>query len=401
MKKSLNILFINRWVGYNEGGNETHIKDLMLELYKRGHRVSVMTTSGNALNDLPKEITRIYIKSPNGYYTYKFFGPLLALNFLLKCFFAYTYLYIVGDRYDVLSIHFSLEGLLARFIKLFFGTPYILLLAGDTNLELIEARRADAAIQISKYMDSHGQKMGVQSVIIPKGVNPAFSPYVQYTDLKKRLNITNQKIILTVARLDPRKNLVTLIKAVDYIVNRKKIHQFLFLVVGDGFEKDKLQSYVKKFKLQKYVKMVGTVPNRNPDLPKYYAMADLFVLPTLYEGFGWVYLEAMASGLPIITTNVGSNPEIVGSNGILIEPQNPILLAETIEKTIHNPSLLKQYREKGLEEAKKYSWNLISNKYEKIYKATFKKRCTLQCRFSIIYHIITDCFSIIYELTKL
>lgn len=393
--KQLSILFINRWVGYNEGGNETHIKDLLTEFSKRGHTVSIMTTKGTALDKLPEEITRIYIKSPTGYYTYKLFGPLLALSFIIKCFFKYFIEYISGKRYDVLSIHFSLEGFLARWIKLFFGTPYVLLLAGDTKLELIEARRADAAIQISKYMDSHGQKMGVHSVIIPKGVNSAFSPYVQYTDLKKRLNITTQKLILTVARLDPRKDLTTLIEAADYIINKKNIHNLLFIVVGDGIEKEKLKNYITRLKLKKYIKLVGAVPNSSPELPKFYAMSNLFVLPTLYEGFGWVYLEAMASGLPIITTDVGSNPEVVGDVGKLVPPKNPNLLSQVIIEILNDTTKLHNMRNKGLNKAKKYSWNSIGKEYELVYRKTAAKKCDFLCRISIVKNIIIDSFSIL------
>src|SRR6185369_15404124 len=128
-----------------------------------------------------------------------------------------------------------------------------------------------------------------------------------FSDLAAKWNTAGKKVILTVCRLDPRKNLITLVNAANIIVNQMHHKDFLFILVGDGVERPYLEENVQKLHLGDYVKFAGAVANTGDLLPKYYAMADLFVLPTLYEGFGWVFLEAMACKLPIITTTAGSN----------------------------------------------------------------------------------------------
>jgi glycosyltransferase involved in cell wall biosynthesis len=171
MNKKLRILLINRWVGYNEGGNETHMKDLILKFSLAGHEVFVITTQGDALEFLGDTVTCHYVTSPKKYYSYGLFGVLYAIIFNVKCFFKFIQLYMQGERFDVLSIHFSLEGILARFIKLFFGIPYVFVLAGDTYLELLEAKRADGKIQISNFMNQQCEKLGYSAEIIPKGID--------------------------------------------------------------------------------------------------------------------------------------------------------------------------------------------------------------------------------------
>jgi glycosyltransferase involved in cell wall biosynthesis/GT2 family glycosyltransferase len=397
--KKLNILFINRWVGYNEGGNETHIKDLMDQFSKGGHKVSVITTEGTALNYLKDKIKIEFVKGKKGYFSNEVFGVFGALIFLIKCFVKFIELYLSGERYDLISVHFSLEAFLARFIKLFFGTPYVLVLAGDTSLELIEGRRADGKIAISNFMNDQCKKYGYNSEIIPKGIDlTRFSPDINSYDLYREKDINGKSVVLTVARLDPRKNLITLIKAADEIVSKKGIKNIIFYIIGDGIEKKMLEENIKKYKLESYIKLEGAIENSNPLFAKYYAMSSLFVLPTLYEGFGWVYLEAMASGLPIITTKVGSNPEIVGDVGVLIEPKNPVLLADIIVNTLNDKTKLLDMKKKGLEKVKNYSWENIIGRCEDYYQEVSKKKCEdLDCKLKVLGYVIIDIIEIVLD----
>ena len=120
--KKLKILIFNRWVGYNEGGNETHIKDLIEWFSKNGHEISAITTSGDTLEKF-NTVKKHYISAPKGYYSYGSLGLVYALLFLFKSFLKFTSLFLKGERYDVISVHFSLEAFLARKVKLFFGIP--------------------------------------------------------------------------------------------------------------------------------------------------------------------------------------------------------------------------------------------------------------------------------------
>ncbi len=401
-KNKLKILVINRWVGYNEGGNETHIKDLMAWFIKVGHEVHVITTKGDKLEHMRGKLHLHYVNSKQGYYSYGALGIVFALIFDIKCLFKFLELYISGIRFDVMSIHFALEAVLARFIKLFFGIPYVMILAGDTPIELIEAKRADGKIQISEFMNDQCKKYGYSSEIIPKGFDlKRFNPEIETKDLIESLGVKGKKIILTVCRLDPRKNLISLIESADIIVNKKKNKDFVFLIAGDGVERDLLLEEIKKHKLEGVVRLVGSVSNTSNLLPKYYAMSDLYVLPTLYEGFGWVFLEAMASGLPIITTNVASNPEIVGDVGKLVPLKNPKVLAETILETLNDRKELSKMTKLGLEKAQRFTWEEQIKKYDAYYFKVSKNKCnSLSCKLSVFSSAVRDISDLFISLIK-
>jgi len=402
---SMRILFINRWVGYNEGGNETHIKELAVFLSRRGHKVDVMTTGYKALEPIKDKITDIIeVPSKERYFAYNkeafFYSAKYIVDSLL------TLKMLVKDRkkkYDIISVHFSLEAVLARFIKFIFGIPYVMVLAGDTPLELIEGKRADGTVHISEFMNAQCKKYGYSAEIIPKGIDlERFRPDIDVKDLKKEHKIKDgDKVLLAVCRLDPRKSLTTLIDAMNVVVNKKGASEYKLLIVGDGVENIKLGKMVEIYNLEDNVTFVGSVPNNSLLLPKYYVLADLFVLPTLYEGFGWVYMEAMASGTPILTTKVGSNPEIVGGIGRLIEPKNPDLLAKNIMELINNDREMEKMVKKGFEKTKFYLWENLAPKYEEFYQKVSEKKCrNLLCKLKVLIYLIRDSIFIFYFLVR-
>lgn len=394
--KKLKILLINRWVGYNEGGNETHMQGLIKWFTKEGNDVTVITTEGDILEKMP-EVTKHYINTPKGYYSYGLLGIINAALFNLLTFIKVLRLHFKGERYDLVSVHFSLEAVLARFIKLFLGYPYVMRLAGDTPLELLEGKRADGAIHVSHFMNEQSIKMGYSAAVIPKGFEfDKFNPNLDVRDLvEKHKTNQNEKILLAVCRLDPRKNLITLIEAMDILVNRENLNDIKLLIVGDGVERQFLENSVARYGLKEKVEFLGKIPNKDPLLPKYYVLADLFVLPTLYEGFGWVYFEAMACGTPVLTTKAGSNLEVVGEDGVLVEPKNPEILAKAIVKTVYNDKLLHDLRQKGLKKATSIPWEKQIKKYEAYYRAVSEKKCnSIACRLTVLGYIVMDVFSI-------
>ena len=113
---------------------------------------------------------------------------------------------------------------------------------------------------------------------------------------------------------------------------------------------------------------MGKVPNEV--VPQYMAAADILVLPSLSEGFPVVIVEAMASGLPIITTNVTRLPEIVhnGENGFLVEPKNPAELAEKILLLLQDDGLRGRIAQNNRRRAKDYTWEKVIDKLEEVYQ---------------------------------
>ncbi len=364
----MKILFINRWVGYNEGGNETHIKELISELNKKNHTIHVLTTNGGKLKPFEPAVKVWNVPSKRSYYTSRF-GYFHAALFLATAFLKFFYLRLRGERYDVLSIHFSLEGFLARSIRAFFGIPYVFVFAGDTDLELIEGRYANANIQISNYMMEESKSYGYVPLVIPKGIDTSRFNYTG-DSMRDALCSRDEKLVLTVCRLEPRKDLSTLIRAAK-IVNEIN-PEVKFVIAGNGCEREQLEHLVSELNLQKTVRFLGEIPYTSNTLPKFYRSGDLFVLPTLYEGFGWVFMEAMACGLPILTTNAGSNPEVVGDVGVLFPPKQPEILAQKILELFSNPIALENMRKRGFEKLKQYEWSGIVEKYISVYDRVAK-----------------------------
>ncbi len=398
----MNILVINRWVGYNEGGNESHIKDVINQFIKCGHKISVITTKGDALKTFGDKIETHYIDSPQKYFSYGLGGIYYAMLFNLKSFLVIYQLIAQGHKFDIMSIHFSLEAQLARLVRLIYGIPYVMILAGDTPLELIEAKRANGKIQISKFMNNQCEKYGYSAEIIPKGIDlNRYSPQVDATSLINKFNLNSKKVILTMCRLDPRKNLITLIEAAKILKDENSISELVFVIAGDGVEREYLEQKVSEYALSNNFIFAGSVPNLSDEHPMYYSMATLFVLPTLYEGFGWVFLEAMASGVPIITTQAGSNPEVVGDVGVLIPVKSPDQLAEQIKVVVSDTNKHAKMREAGLKKAATFSWDIIAQKLNNYYELISKEKSyTIDKKIAEIIMWIQDMYSIAVSLFK-
>ena len=137
-------------------------------------------------------------------------------------------------------------------------------------------------------------------------------------------------IIGTIANFYPTKGLEYLIDA----ANISKDQNLKFLIIGDGQERENLESKIEKYGLDKKVMFLGQIPEAH----KYIKAFDIFVLPSVKEGFPWVVLDAMAAKLPIVATNVGAVPEMIenGKNGMLVEPRDSQQLAEAINYLIEN-----------------------------------------------------------------
>jgi glycosyltransferase involved in cell wall biosynthesis len=122
---------------------------------------------------------------------------------------------------------------------------------------------------------------------------------------------------------------------------------------------------VHRYKLHKHVRLFGFVPHRT--LAILYRLAAVFVFPSLYEGFGLPPLEAMASGTPVITSNVSSLPEVVGDAAVLIDPLKPEEIAAAMHRVLTDSQLRQDLRERGLERARHFSWERSIKRVREIY----------------------------------
>jgi len=173
----------------------------------------------------------------------------------------------------------------------------------------------------------------------------------------------------TVGRLQAEKDQATLIQAfnicLEVMTNKSGLDMRLSLI-GDGPDRASLEDTVQKLGIQDSVDFLGA----RDDVPRQMSALDIFVLPSKGEGISNTILESMASGLPVIATAVGGNPELVveGKSGYLVPSANPQLMAEAIGKYIDDPCLLQLHGKFGRERAEKtFSMKAMVDSYMKVY----------------------------------
>ena len=202
---------------------------------------------------------------------------------------------------------------------------------------------------------------------------------VTWLGVDKRFHIINDDIkqlvrdqyhfdkpfILSVSTIEPRKNLKTLIRAFARI--KDKIDHDLVLTGAYGWKSKDLYDLISELKLNDRVKFPGYV--NLEDLPAIYNLADLFIYPSLYEGFGLPPLEAMACGCPVITTNVASIPEVVGEAACTLDPLDIDALAHAMMSLVHDESERSSLKLKGLVQAAPFTWERCASETLDVYKS--------------------------------
>lgn len=203
--------------------------------------------------------------------------------------------------------------------------------------------------------------------VIYGGVGEQFQPIKNQGVLnrvRERYNIKD-KYLLFLGTLEPRKNIPGLIKAFHKIKNGFLNYQ-LVIAGKRGWKFQEIFKTVGELRLEDKVIFTGYLPEE--DTPSLYSGAQAFVYPTLYEGFGFPPLEAMACGTPVITSNLSSLPEVMGEAGILIDPNNIDELSRAIESVLSNEDLKRELRAKGLRQAAKFSWKRCAQETLKVYQ---------------------------------
>jgi len=168
----------------------------------------------------------------------------------------------------------------------------------------------------------------------------------------------SQYVILFVGALGKTKNVDKLIKVFDYV--QKRIDASL-VIVGDGPEKNNLIKIVNEISLANKVFFEGFV--KDEDLPYYYSSCDIFASCSVIEGFGLIFLEAMASGKPVVAFNIASIPEVVSEGGIIIENFDLKYMAEKIIELLINKEIYEKFSKKAREIALDHDWNNVAKKY--------------------------------------
>lgn len=169
---------------------------------------------------------------------------------------------------------------------------------------------------------------------------------------------TAKFIVLTVCRFYPRKRLHVLLAAVERL--RSRIPQLELRIVGGGPEESHLKTLCRQRNLEDLVVWRHNISRA--ELAQEYQQCQVFCLPSVQEGFGIVFLEAMANGKPIVAVRASSTPEVV-RHGLLAEPDNPRELADAIERLYKEPQLRRSLGEAGLVFVRQFDAPLVGNMF--------------------------------------
>jgi glycosyltransferase involved in cell wall biosynthesis len=184
--------------------------------------------------------------------------------------------------------------------------------------------------------------------------------------VRERYRLTDP-FVLYAGNIKPHKNLERLIEAFHLMRHADPgLKDVQLLIIGDEISKyATLRRAVHRHKLHKHVRFFGFVSDQT--LAALYRLANVFVFPSLYEGFGLPPLEAMASGTPVITSNVSSLPEVVGDAALMIDPYDPAAIADAMARVLTNIDLRVDLQGRGLARAREFSWERSIARVREIY----------------------------------
>jgi len=234
---------------------------------------------------------------------------------------------------------------------------------------LKQLSKIDAIITISEFSKKEIiELLGVDPGkihVTPLGVSRSFTPK------GKKMEGLPDEYILFVGNLEPRKNLMTLLEAYRSISRDLRDRYPLVITGASGWNTQEFIKALHLFKREERPMLTGHVSQKL--IPDLYRGATLFVYPSFYEGFGLPVIEAMASGVPVITSNISSFPEVVGDSGLLVNPYEADELRGAMIKILEDPKTRKELSEKGLERAKLFSWDKCARETLTVYQKVLEE----------------------------
>ena len=208
--------------------------------------------------------------------------------------------------------------------------------------------------------------------VVPLGLNHNVYKPARDRNLIKNFKLKHfqKKYILFLGTLEPRKNIVSLLEAYSFLCKKMSFNLAPDLVFAGG-EGWKNRAFEKKYQsldktIRDKIRFLGYLPQE--ELPILYSGADVFVFPSLWEGFGLPPLEAMACGTPVVTSNVSSLPEVAGDAALLVDPGSPEQIAEAIYQILADEVLASKLKSAGLVQAAKFTWKIQRDKHMKCMK---------------------------------
>lgn len=344
----MKILFLNIYQGVVYRGAENFVKEVALRLSKK-QQVDILSAKGRISEEKARTQTPFTFC---GKILYKFYldsHSRRVLVFTLSCLPKvlkgnYDWIIPVDGGWQVLILK-ALQGI----------GKYKILVSGQAGIGRDDLRnlrlRPDVFVALTSRAEEWAREVApkVKVVHIPNGVDlEKFNPKVRPAKIP-----LEKPIIICVAGLNPYKRVDLTIQAIAELEGGS------FLLLGDGPEREKIDGLGKLLLGQKRF-LRTTVPYEK--MPVYYTAADLFTLVSeSSEAFGSAYIEAMASGLPVVATDDQMRREIVGEAGLFVDPKNLDAYAQALDKALKT-----NFGDKPQNQAQKFSWDKIASQYEKI-----------------------------------
>lgn len=222
------------------------------------------------------------------------------------------------------------------------------------------ARQAQAVVTVSNFSGQDiQQRLGIPASQIAVVYNAAGSEFKPMNGLEiqraqAQFNAGKPYLVFVGAQV-PRKNLPRLLEALDVIWSENPQAPNLLLVGEPMWSGSELRLVVKNMKNPAKLNFTGRL--KRPQVAQVIAAAEGLLLPSLFEGFGIPVLEAMACGVPVLTSNSTSLPEVAGGAAVLVDPSNVQLIKQGIEQLLYNDELRQQCIQKGLKRAAQFSWD--------------------------------------------
>ena len=375
--------------GAETGGLNVYVRELASELAERGHHVDVFTrrTDSTSPGTLPisdggSPLGRVVqIAAGPQRYEEKNTLPEYVDEFADG---VADFVAAEGTKYDIIHSHYWLSGLAAEQLKARWDVPHIVMfhtlgevkarsrvsesepeprIAAETDI----ARSADRIVVASKDEQQllaryYGADVGRISVV-PCGVNLGLFQPIEKEEARRQLGLReDDKILLFVGRIEPLKGVDILLGAAAQLESESDC--FVLIVGGDDSTRDgemeHLRDLASQLGIAERVSFMGAVDHER--LPLFYNAADVCVVPSFYESFGLVALEAMACGTPVVASRVGGLSVAVrdSETGYLIPWRCPEPFAERLELLLGNEELRNRFGQAAREEVERFRWGNVA-----------------------------------------
>jgi len=235
----------------------------------------------------------------------------------------------------------------------------------------LAVRKADAIVAVSEHSKLQIEQHYPEAIGRVHAIYQGYRRNIQRpcsAEIENFLEVEalHRPYVLFVGTIEPRKNIPRLIAAFELAVRVADLDHHLYLVGGWGWKSGGARDALRASPLADRIHSVGYVVNEQ--LPLYYAGADLFVYPSIEEGFGLPPLEAMVCGTPVVTSNCSSLPEVVGDAAITVDPFDVKAIAEAMASTLADARLRERLRTAGFAQSQRFSWAKSAEEHVRLYE---------------------------------